>query len=262
MSPGVSAGGPLSQLFDDLLQEFPQEASLINAVVGLHWTLVTLDLDGQVQSGLASSVTGDHAHGEQSDVNSAGDLLDFNAQELAAMVHSQSPTERALGMAAINASLSQPQAGWQELDAVELLISQGRGKRVGLVGHFPFIPQLKPAVGQLHVLEQEPAEGELSAEAAAEILPQCQVIGVTSMTLLNGTFNQLAPLLSHADFVMLLGPSTPLSTHLLEIGVDALAGTVVENTEAISLAVAQGANYRQLHKIGTRLVTLTRRGKG
>jgi uncharacterized protein (DUF4213/DUF364 family) len=61
---------------------------------------------------------------------------------------------------------------------------------------------------------------------------------------------------------MLLGPSTPLSTHLLEIGVDALAGTVVENTEAISLAVAQGANYRQLHKIGTRLVTLTRRGKG
>ena len=57
-----------------------------------------------------------------------------------------------------------------ESNAVEVLMEHGRGKNVALVGHFPFVPRLRLAVGQLWVIEQRPAEGDYPAgEASVQI---------------------------------------------------------------------------------------------
>jgi len=60
-----------------------------------------------------------------------------------------------------------------------------------LVGHFPFIPKLRPAVGQLWVIEQRPAEGDYPAEAAADLIPQADVVAITSSALINHTLSLL-----------------------------------------------------------------------
>jgi uncharacterized protein (DUF4213/DUF364 family) len=56
--------------------------------------------------------------------------------------------------------------------------------------------------------------------------------------------------------VLVLGPSTPLSPVLFDHGAHLLSGSVVEDIESVLRAVAQGANFRQVHRQGVRLVTM------
>jgi uncharacterized protein (DUF4213/DUF364 family) len=56
----------------------------------------------------------------------------------------------------------------------------------------------------------------------------------------------------------LLGPTTPLSPLLYNYGVDLLSGSVVLNVEDVLHTVSQGGNFRQVHRAGVRLVTMSR----
>ena len=102
------------------------------------------------------------------------------------------------------------------------------------------------------------AAGDLPASAAAEFIPQADIVALTSMTLLNHTFDGLLALRRPDAQVMLLGPSTPLTPLLFDRGVDLLSGAIVEDIDAVLRGVSQGAGFRQLHRLGVRLVTLTR----
>ena len=59
--------------------------------------------------------------------------------------------------------------------------------------------------------------------------------------------------------VLVLGPSTPLSPALFDYGVHLLSGAVVQDVEAVLRAVSQGANFRQVRRLGVRLVTMRSR---
>ena len=60
---------------------------------------------------------------------------------------------------------------------------------MALVGHFPFIPKLRPAVGQLWVIEQHPVEDDYPAEAAVDLIPQADVVAITGSALINHTLD-------------------------------------------------------------------------
>lgn len=247
-------------LFEDLASSLPAGGRTMDVVVGLHWTAVVCQRSGLLQCGLASTVVREHGHGEAADVPEAGQLEQRPPRELAKMFAASSPTERAIGLAAINACLPQGSADWVPMNAGEAIARLGGGKRVALVGHFPFIPQLRQTVGELFVLEQQPERGDLPAEAAGEVLPRCTVVALTAMTLLNGTYGQLMELAPAEATVMLLGPSAPLSPLLFDHGLDVIAGTHVHRVEPVAKAIRQGANYRQIHRLGTRLVTIAKAG--
>jgi len=169
-------------------------------------------------------------------------------------------------MATINAllsldSASSPQAqekAWVDLNAGEVIATRGAGKHVALVGHFPFIPQVRERVGRLSVLELRPHDQDLPASAASEVIPQADVVALTSMTLLNRTFDGLMALCRPDALVLLLGPTTPLSPLLFDHGVHILSGSVVEDIDAVLQSVGQGASFRQIHRAGVRLVTMKR----
>ena len=131
-----------------------------------------------------------------------------------------------------------------------------QGKRVALVGHFPFIPWLRKRVDQLSVLELQPQADEFPAASATEIIPQADVLALTGTTLINGTLVDLMKLRKPDTVVLVLGPSTPLSPILFDHGVHLLSGSLVEDVEKVLLAVSQGANFRQVHRAGVRLVTM------
>jgi uncharacterized protein (DUF4213/DUF364 family) len=110
----------------------------------------------------------------------------------------------------------------------------------------------------LWVIEQQPRGEDLPAAAAAKIVPRAEVVAITGTTLINHTFEELMALCRPEAKVLLLGPSTPLSPILFNYGVDLLSGSVVEDIEAVLQAVSQGANFRQVHRYGVRLVTMQR----
>jgi hypothetical protein len=159
-------------------------------------------------------------------------------------------------VAAINSLLEVSAPGEREANAAEILAEHGAGRTVALVGHFPFIEQLRPQVGELWVIEQQPAEGEFPAQAAAELLPKADVIAITGSAFVNHTLDGLLALSQGKRTVMVLGPSTPLSPVLFEHGATILSGARVVNEASLLRTVGQGAGFRQVE--GVRLLTLFR----
>ncbi|GAB4574301.1 MAG: DUF364 domain-containing protein [Anaerolineae bacterium] len=243
-------------LTDDLLNGLP-EGRVLEVAIGLHWTGVVAEVAGERRCGLATTLRhAGHTHGEY-DVPDAGRLTGFKARALAALAHQAGP-QRSLGFAAINALLPRTPARWVDANAADVIAERGAGRTVALVGHFPFVEVLRPRVGTLHVLEQNPLPGDLPAEAAAEVLPAADVVAITGLTLLNGTFEELIGLCAPEATVLVLGPTTPLHPALFARGVDLLSGAVVEDIDAVMTALREGANFRQLHRAGVRLVTMGR----
>lgn len=225
--------------------------------IGLHWTAVVMDVDGQLRCGLASTLHTDHQHGKPN-VPQAGELQELSGLDLANLVHAETATLVSVGMAAINALMPQQPDTWLELNAEHVIAAAGAGQAVALVGHFPFVERLRARVGQLTVLELKPRTGDVHSSRADEVIPQAAVVAITGMSLLNRSFDELMRLCRPQAKVILLGPSVPLSPLLFARGVDVLSGSIVTDVESVLRVVAQGGNFRQVHRAGVRLVSITR----
>lgn len=247
-------------VLDGLLATLP-EGELRQVVVGAFWTAVVADVDGKAQCGLASTLhMDDHHHTGRPAIREAGKLGELSAQRLAQLAFSSSVMEAGIGIAAINALLPRRESEWTDLNAEEFIARHGAGKRVVVVGHFPFVPRLRERVGNLVVLEERPRGDDLPAEAAPDVIPQADILAITGTTLINSTFEDLMALRGADALVLVLGPSTPLSTILFGYGVQVLSGAIVQDIDAVLQAVSQGANFQQLHRQGVRLVTLRKTG--
>jgi uncharacterized protein (DUF4213/DUF364 family) len=186
----------------------------------------------------------------------AGNLGSVSGVRLAALSQSHQPILRSVGIAALNALLPPLFGEWVDLNAEDALAILGAGKRVVLIGHFPFVPRLEKLVGELIVLEQRPQAGDLLENAAPDVVPQADVLAITSMTLMNQTFGDLMAFCSPSTFVVLLGPSTPMTPVLYDHGIDLLCGSVVTDIDPVLRVIAEGGNFRQIHRAGVRLVTM------
>ena len=141
------------------------------------------------------------------------------------------------------------------VDDEDAIRENGRGKRNVLVGHFPFAAALREELDEFAVLELDPKGDDFPVCAAPDLLPQADLVAITGMTFINHTLPELLGYCKPDATIMLLGPSTPLSPILAEFGVSILAGSSVEDIPAVLAAVRQGANFRQVHQAGVRLIT-------
>jgi len=206
------------------------------------------------QCGLASTPHDPGPHHEKSPVNNAGLLLDENAESLSRLALSSSEAEASIGMATINSLIEVDETYCEELNAGELLMAMGEGKRVAVVGHFPFVSRLRSAVAELSIIEKNPREGDLSEAEAENILPRADVVGITGTAFTNHTIENLIKLCHSGTYVVVLGGTAPLSPVLFDYGIDAVAGTLVTDPEAVLRSVSQGATYRQIK--GVRRLTM------
>lgn len=244
------------EILQMLLENLP-DARVLDVRVGLHRTAVVVERAGKRNCGLGSTLTGPvYDHGYPL-VPLAGKMTGISALELANYAISEQPTMASIGMAALNALVDPPQ-NWFEANAAEIMAEKGDGKHVALIGHFPFVDDLRSRVGKLSVLELNPQPGDEPASAAPRILPTTDVVAITGMTLINHTLSGLLELCSEKAYIMLLGPSVPLSPLLFDHGIDVVSGSIVTDIEAVLTTISQGGNFRQLHKAGVRLVNIRR----
>lgn len=189
-----------------------------------------------------------YVHGD-SPVKEAGSLMDKSTRDLVDMVKSENLFEAAIGMAALNSLIEVDTDKCRELNAASLLGEKGIGRKVAIVGHFPFIEQLKKTSEQVWVIEKNPGEDDYPEEEAERLISQADVVGITGMAVTNHTIDNLLGYCSPNTYIMILGGTTPLSPVLFDYGIDSLSGTVVINPNSILEAVSQGATYRQLKDV-------------
>jgi uncharacterized protein (DUF4213/DUF364 family) len=241
-------------IIETLLNSLPADAPVRQVLVGAFWTAVVLDTD-PVRCGLASTLRG-ATHDEGPPVPHARHLLRYSGRELAQWLCSSSTLEASIGMAAFNALLKVDEAACTEVNAEDVILEQGTGRRVAIVGHFPFVERVRRAAAECWVVELHPRPGDVPAERTSEVLPQADVVALTGTSLINHTFDGLIGLCRPDAFVVLLGASAPLSPVLFDHRVDAVSGTLVVDVPAVLQAVSQGATFRQIP--GKRLLTMMR----
>lgn len=245
-------------VIEDLLAMLP-DGKLIDVRIGVFWSAVVVEVEGRRRVGLASNVhSGGHQHGQQTEVDAAGLLMELSGGTLAGLARSKSLLEASVGLAAINALLPRHEERYVELNAEHVIAKRGEGKRVAVIGSFPFLKRLRDSVGSMAVMDLRPDKGDTPPEAAAEVLPKADVVVLSATSLINRTFEGLISSCSQNSLIIMLGPSTPLSPVLFEHGINILAGSIVEDEAAILRAVSQGATFRQMHPLGVRVVTMER----
>ena len=239
------------RILDDLISSLSEDSVVREVHTCVFWTAVL-----SKHCGLASTF---HAtHPAHRPVKNAGSLTGLSTLELAQYAGSDSVLEASIGMAAINSLIDIDEARCVRENAFDVLARKGRNRNVAVVGHFPWIPRLREIAGTLWVIEQRPQEGDLPAQAAEELLPQADVVGITGTSFINHTVERLIKL-SKNGFIVILGPTTPLSPVLFDYGADILAGAKVVEHDKTIRSISQGAMFRQVE--GVRLVTMAREKK-
>ncbi len=231
-------------------------ADLIDLTVGSFWTAVHTSAGAGLASSMRSEV---HLHGRQP-IGDAGTLDTRTPLELTGLLRSESPPEAGVGLAAANALLGPSARGLTEEKAVAILKRRSAGKQVAMIGRFPFADRLREDCGRLWVFERgvNRHDEDLDDEAMCRLLPRADVVAITATTLLNRTLPSVLARVRSDAFVMLLGPSTPMTPALHAFGIDVLCGTIVDDPDRVLRAVKQGAVTSQI--TGVRRVCLWRDG--
>jgi len=238
------------KILDDLILSLQGNDFQVRTVhTCVFWTAVITKHCG------LSSTFRDEEPAHERGVRDVGSLTQKTALELAEYAKSESLLEASIGMAAINSLIDTDESRCIEKNAFEIILEKGQGKNVAIVGHFPWIPKLREKVKNFWVLEQRLKEGDLPAGEADRILPQCEVVGITGASFINHTVEGLLNLCKNA-YVVLVGPTSPLSSVLFEHGIDAICGSKIIDPDQLIRSISEGATFKEV--IGVRLLTLTK----
>jgi len=132
----------------------------LTLVQGSHW-------------GMASTLTDADVH--QNFIEETGHLETVPIETLLQKLNSDRLFEASLGMAALNSVLPFP-TDHQSADAYSEIERHSEGKKVAVVGHFPFVNRLRKIAKQCWVFERRLQDGDLPSEEMPNYLPDVDVL--------------------------------------------------------------------------------------
>ncbi len=241
------------EVLQNILSSMDMDYEVSDIRTCVYWTAVT-----SLRCGLASSMAASIVASEGHQVENAGHLLPVGAKKLARLSLSSQILEASIGVAAINSMIPVNGFPFVDLNAEAEIRAQGDGKKVAVIGHFPFVKRLRTEAKELWTFELpgRGRPGDLVHDEIESLLPQAEVVAITSTTLINHTLGNVLDLVAPNAYKMMLGPSTPLSPVLFDYGLDALSGSIVVDRERLLTCISQGANFRQVN--GVRKVIMRR----
>lgn len=242
------------KIVQDIISTLKHDAPVKEVRIGPFWTGVH-----SKNCGLSSTIVTHESCG-MVPVAEAGSLAEKTALELARYALSDSILQRCIGMAAVNSILDIELDRCTEVNAADVLMEKACRKKAVVVGHFPFVERLRRAASSLWVLEKRPRQGDRPAEQAPEIIPEADVVAITGTALLNRTMEELLAYCRKESFVMVLGPTAPLSSVWFDYGVDMVSGSLVVRPHEVLKNISEGMIFKQLHKNRIKLLTMARDG--
>lgn len=224
-------------LIDDIIDAVSDNSAPVNEVrVGVSWTGVWAK-----HCGLAKTYGIPVAHGNYT--RDMGRLTEKTSLELAEYIKSWNLVEASIGLAAVNTMVATRKS--VDINARELVLHHGKGKRVVVCGAFPFTPELKKIARELWVLELDqskldPGQGIITETAAETVIPESDMLVVTGSTLINKSLERLLELArAGGAYTVVMGPSTPLCEVLFDYGVNIIGGVEVLRPEAVLRKLSQ-----------------------
>lgn len=218
------------EMYDALLERIESEDRIRSVRAGESWVLVKTE---QGALGVASVQQGRSGRRLQ-----AEKYVGLSLREAGQLVKSWDFEEAAMGLAAVNTVLNRdrmfPDCG--EPDAFLRYRDRASGKKVAVIGRFPYLEERLKSICRLSVLERMPNAEEYPDAACEYILPEMDLVFITGCTVSNKTLPRLLQL-SERAYTIVTGPSTPMSEVLFQYGADSLCGFCVTDEDACARAV-------------------------
>ncbi|AYD88852.1 hypothetical protein D5R93_00050 [Actinomyces lilanjuaniae] len=242
------------EIYDALIDCLPADIRVTRTGQGPRWTRV-LNSAESVGSAWTMDVRSRPALVEDSA------LIGKSLRDVAALVRSWNLAEASVGLAAVNSWYSAPGTAegngfvptgegttWRQV--FDPFAADIAGKKVAVVGHFPFAQAALAGAAEYSCLERVLQPGDYPDSACEYILPECDYVFISSSSFVNKTTPRLIAL-SRQAYTVLVGPSTPLHPVLLDHGVDTVTGYVFSPDVAQADAFAElvqdntiGSGYR------------------
>lgn len=240
----------LTNIIDSLSEA---ETQVKRVVSGAFWTFVE-----SRNGGISTTYrpTGCHSKPGGVVVRDCGRLTEKTTSDLAKYALSSDTLEASIGLAAINSAIEVDISRCVERNASEVLCEEGKGGRVGIIGAFPFISEVRIQVGEVKVFDLNSRPDTRPLAEMADWLPTCDAVCLSGTTLINKTFDDLMKRCANSC-VVLTGPTAPLHPALLECGVDYICGSRVSDPELAAKLAMEGGTFRQFKHAGAvQLLTL------
>lgn len=227
-------------LYDELIESVPPDQRVKSFEYGDHWLMVESDAGGV---GMAQHFP--PTLGAAASPLSPYEIIGSPLRSVAERIKSWNFNVASIGLAALNAANNtlalSPQNSIQHGvtclpgNAFDFFLAEATGKKVAVIGHFPGLRILREHC-DMCILERNPQPGDLPDAAAEYVLPEQDVVFVTGTTFINKTITRLLEL-AHRAKVFMVGPSTPMHPLLFEHGFASLSGLVVQDANAVALAL-------------------------
>ena len=208
-------------LYDQLIDEIPADITVAQIHTDGKWRRVATSDNG------VGMAFGMNVQSRPRFTDDPSDLVGRPLREVAALAKSWNFEDAGIGMAAVNAYHSHPvralahgfrpckENNWARTfhPYAPLVV----GKRVAVIGHFPFAPAAMPDAAELNILERNVLEGDYPDSACEYLLPEMDYVFISGSAFVNKTMPRLLALASEAHTVV-LGPSAPASPAILQAG--------------------------------------------
>lgn len=251
------------EIYDALINGIPEELKTDEVVCGYPHTYV--------RSGEGSGIASIRLVETRMPMFTK-DLIGLPLREVASCIKSWNFIEASVGLAAINAYYNNPQVArengveFSEAKRVEdrmndpFIMSQNevRGKKVAVIGHFPYLNRLMEPICELAIIEAEPGEGDYPMSASEYILPECDYVYMTSSCLVDKTLPRLLELSRNSKKVTLVSPGTPLAPQLFDYGIGVLSGFIIKDNLRAFRIVA-GAERVKIYNAGQKVTLKSNR---
>ncbi|MEJ2171056.1 MAG: DUF364 domain-containing protein [Desulfobacterales bacterium] len=237
----------LNKRLYDLFLEQAQNVKIEILSLGLGYTAVTTS-DGGI--GLSYTYFSDKKSCMV--LNSRVDYEGRAADQLLEKIRSDTPIERSMALALINALNYRAALELPEDDDNAIMFERfkiGRDRRVAMVGYFgPLVRNFEQRGVLLEILDISRGLGH-KEEFYDKLKNWAQVLLLTSTSILNNSAEEILANVGETVETVMLGPSTPMAAEAFShLPVAMLAGTVPIDKENTLKAVRHGMGTPVLHR--------------
>ena len=241
------------KLYDTLIEGIPDELVVEYDAIGTHRSLIHSG-----NTGIATVIDTNDQH-----QNTIASQKGRSLREVAKLSKSWDFSEAAFGMAAINSYYNSYEklvtakahiweTGSKMGDVFQNFKSQIYGKKVAMIGHFEKAVNWMSSYCRLSVIEREPRDGDYPDSASEYLLQEQDFVFITGMTFTNKTLPRLLSLSQNA-YVVLTGPSVPVTPILHQFGIDCISGFCVRN-QIDCFNYVKSNQFHDIYKSGSKVI--------
>lgn len=245
------------EIYDALIQGIPENFIVDELICGNH--------DTYIRSGDGSGIASYRSYTTRMPMF-AKNLIGLPLREVATCVKSWNFIEASIGAAAINAYYNNSQVardnGVEFSDAKRVedrkfdpfIMSQNevKGKKVTVVGHFPYLESLLGPICDFSIIEWDPQDGDYPMSACEYLLPECDYVYLTCTSIVDKTLPRLLELSKNAKRITMVGPGTPLAPVLFKYGIEDLSGFIIKDNLR-ALRIVAGAEKVTIFTTGQKV---------